>query len=116
MSNAFVAHIQDRLREEIQRCGMSLAAASRAAGESSPQRLKDVVCGRQKCSADLVAKLMIIGVDGLYVLTGDRTQNASSNLASDETVLIEGYRALDAASKTRLLKSLLSSAAGSAES
>lgn len=107
MSNDLVELIHVRLREEIDRCGMSLAAASRAAQESSPQRLKDVVSGRQKCPADLVARLMVIGVDAMYVLTGDRPQHVSNKLAPDEEVLIDGYRTLDTSSKKRALASML---------
>ncbi|MCL7930453.1 hypothetical protein [Halomonas llamarensis] len=53
--------------------GFSLAEASRRAGENSPQRLKDVLAGRQKCSADLVARLAPLGVDIFYVMTGQRS-------------------------------------------
>ncbi|WP_053146871.1 helix-turn-helix transcriptional regulator [Pseudomonas sp. Pf153] len=109
MSIDLVDYIHVRLREEIDRCGISLAAASRAAGESSPQRLKEVVSGRQKCPADLVAKLAVIGVDAQYVLIGERGQGARPpSLAPDEELLLDGYRALDAASKKRMLASLIS--------
>ncbi|WP_421865188.1 hypothetical protein [Motiliproteus sp.] len=47
-----------------------MAAASREMGEASPQRLKDVVSGRQKCPAELVGKMAPLGVDISYVLTG----------------------------------------------
>ncbi|NMX60217.1 hypothetical protein [Pseudomonas sp. WS 5079] len=107
MSTDLVELIHVRLREEIDRCGMSLAAASRAANETSSQRLKDVVSGRQKCPADLIAKLMGIGVDAMYVLTGDRSLSVSSKLAPDEEVLLDEYRSLDTASKKRALTSLL---------
>ncbi|MGY1949484.1 MULTISPECIES: hypothetical protein [Pseudomonas] len=107
MSTDLVGLIHERLREEIDRCGLSLAAASRAANESSPQRLKDVVSGRQKCPADLVANLLVIGVDAMYVLTGDRTQHLPSKLAPDEEVLLDGYRALDTPSKKRALAAML---------
>lgn len=73
MSIGLVENIPQRIREEISLLGISLAEASRRAGENSPQRLKDVLAGRQKCSADLVARLANIGVDVSYVLTGIRT-------------------------------------------
>lgn len=107
MSSDLVESIHVRLREEIEKCGFSLAAASRAANEASPQRLKDVVSGRQRCSADLVAKMMAIGVDGLYVLSGIRASGNSLQLAADEEVLLEGYRALDIANRKKLLAALL---------
>lgn len=107
MSSDLVEHIHSRLREEIERCGMSLAAASRAAGEPSPQRLKDVASGRQKCPADLIAKLMVIGLDAQYVLIGERSAALPAKLAPDEEMLLEGYRALDSAKRKRLLAALL---------
>lgn len=103
-----VGYIHVRLREEIDRCGLSLAAASRAAGESSPQRLKEVVSGRQKCPADLVAKLVVIGVDAQYVLVGERAQIAKPPLTPDEEMLLEAYRALDVGDRKRMLAGLIS--------
>lgn len=108
MSIDLVGYIHVRLREEIDRCGLSLAAASRAAGESSPQRLKEVVSGRQKCPADLVAKLVVIGVDAQYVLVGERAQIAKPPLTPDEEMLLEAYRALDVAGRKRMLAGLIS--------
>jgi hypothetical protein len=107
VSTDLVEHLHLRLREEIDRCGLSLAAASRAAGETSPQRLKEVVSGRQKCPADLVAKLLVIGVDAQYVLIGERAQAGKPQMAPDEEMLLDGYRALDAASKKRMLASII---------
>lgn len=108
MSIDLVGYIHVRLREEIDRCGLSLAAASRAAGESSPQRLKEVVSGRQKCPADLVAKLVVIGVDAQYVLVGERAQITKPSLTPDEEMLLEAYRALDVADRKRTLAGLIS--------
>ncbi|WP_409284326.1 hypothetical protein [Pseudomonas protegens] len=107
MSSEMVESIHVRLREEIDSCGLSLAAASRAADEASPQRLKDVVSGRQKCSADLLAKLMVVGVDVLYVLSGVRAKARPAELASDEEILLEGYRALEKSKRKQLLAALL---------
>ncbi len=71
MSIGSVENIPQRLRDELTRLGLSQAEASRRSGESSPQRLKDVLAGRQRCPADLVARLATIGVDYSYVLTGE---------------------------------------------
>ncbi|SFT54831.1 Phage repressor protein C, contains Cro/C1-type HTH and peptisase s24 domains [Halomonas saccharevitans] len=65
-----VEEIPSRLREELNRLNLSMAAAARNAGESSSQRLKDVLSGRQKCPVDLLARLESLGVDIFYVLTG----------------------------------------------
>lgn len=70
MSTESVEIIHLRLREEIERLGLSLAEAARLAGEKSPQRIKDVVSGKQRCPSDLLTRLDNVGVDVLYVLTG----------------------------------------------
>ncbi len=87
MSNVLVENIPQRIREEISLLGLSLAETSRRAGENSPQRLKDVLSGRQKCSADLLARLATLGVDISYVLTGERTKEASSIAEQPATYL-----------------------------
>lgn len=72
MSTELVEEIHVRLREEIDRLGISLAEAARSAGEKSPQRIKDVVSGKQRCPAELLARLEGIGVDIFYVITGKK--------------------------------------------
>ena len=72
MSTDSVEIIHVRLREELDRLGLSLAEAARVAGEKSPQRVKDVVSGKQRCPSELLARLDGSGVDVLYVLTGRR--------------------------------------------
>lgn len=110
MSNDLVEHIPVRLRSEIDRMGLSLAAASRAAGESSPQRLKDVMSGKQKCPVELIARLAGTGVDLIYVLTGERWDSngvGSQQMPADEQLLLDAYRGLSAVKKKQLLASLL---------
>ena len=70
--------------------------------------MKEVVSGRQKCPADLVAKLVVIGVDAQYVLVGERAQIAKPPLTPDEEMLLEAYRALDVADRKRMLAGLIS--------
>lgn len=77
MSTDLVEKINARLRDEIEQAGMSLAEAARAAGEKSPQRVKDVVSGKQRCPIDLLARLDGTGVDVFYVLTGKRISSAT---------------------------------------
>lgn len=109
MSNDLVEEIHLRLRAEIARCGLSMAAASRAAGESGPQRLKDVIAGRQKCPIELLARLAPSGVDLIYVLTGEESANrpTSAALPLDEEMLLDAYRGLSAPKKKELLGDLL---------
>lgn len=95
--------IRIRLRQEIDKSGLSLAAASRAVGEPSPQRLKDVVSGRQKCTADLLANLIHIGVDSFYVLTGQKSATA---ISPEEVRLLVSFRAADVQVKAAVLRAL----------
>lgn len=76
MSIGDVEQIHLRLREELSARGISLAEAARQAGEKDPQGLKDVVGGRKRLSAELLAKLAVTGIDTQYVLTGVRTGTA----------------------------------------
>lgn len=101
MSTVEVENIHHRLREELDRLGFSLASAARKAGESSPQRIKDVVSGKQRCPVDLLARLLPLGVDTQYIMTGQHS--AATALAPDESILVEGYRKLDGRGKAGLL-------------
>ncbi len=96
MSTDLVELISIRLRAEIARIGLSLAAAARAAGEASPQRIKDVVSGKQRCPVDLLARLDGTGIDAFYVLTGRREADEDglpSGLTSEEHALLNAFRA-----------------------
>lgn len=95
MSNDLVENIHHRIREEISLLGLSLAETSRRAGENSPQRLKDVLSGRQKCSADLLARLAALGVDISYVLTGERTNEQERSSAAEQQAAYLNQRMSD---------------------
>lgn len=113
MSSDSVEGIHLRLRGELDRLGLKLADASRQAGEVSTQRLKDVVSGRQKCPAELVARLAVTGIDVLYVLTGAQTTSNGAlthHLPPDEQLLLDAYRGLNASRKKQLLAELLTGA------
>ncbi|HBO1668404.1 helix-turn-helix domain-containing protein [Pseudomonas aeruginosa] len=108
MSIHLVEKLHERLREELDRHGLKLAAAARLIGEASPQRLKDVVSGRQKCPAELLGKLAVTEIDLIYVLTGERAVLPKRpELPADEQILLDGYRSLSAPKKKLLLASLL---------
>ena len=114
MSSDEVEIITQRLRDELSRLNLSLAAASRAAGEAGPQRLKDVMAGKQKCPIDLVARLAHTGVDILYVMTGTRTPRPVEGLSVAEEKVLDNYRSLpeeDQASVRRLTNALAESVA-----
>lgn len=61
-----------RLKEELARLALKPAAAAKAIGEPDSQGLRDVLGGRKRLSAELLAALAITGVDVAYVLTGQR--------------------------------------------
>lgn len=90
MSSVLVEELHERIRLELKRLGLSLAAASRAIGEEdNMQNLKDVVNGRKRCPAEFVGKLAGIGVDAVYVLTGQRQVNAYCSGSSESLKVSE---------------------------
>ena len=78
-----------RLKEELDRLGLKPAAAAKAVGEQDSQGLRDVLGGRKRLSAELLAALSATGVDVAYVLTGQR---ADMVLTAEERLLVERYR------------------------
>ena len=84
MSSTDVEHMLARLRDEIDRAGyQSLAEASRAAGDETPQGLRDVVSGRKRCSVEYLMRLGAIGVDVTYVMTGQRISSSAEAPQAD---------------------------------
>jgi transcriptional regulator with XRE-family HTH domain len=67
-----VENFHERLREELERLGLKVAEAARATGDPSGQGLRDVVNGRKRLTAELLARLIPLGVNERYVLTGLR--------------------------------------------
>jgi len=61
------------------------------------------VSGRQKCPADLIARLIAVGVDPIYVLTGAVTLKNEAPLSSDESILVDAYRSLSPSKKREAL-------------
>lgn len=97
-----------RLKEELERLGQKPAAAARAAGEPDSQGLRDVLGGRKRLSADLLAALSAtIGVDASYVLTGNREASPLEVLSGDERMLLERYRGSPQPLKDAALRVLL---------
>jgi hypothetical protein len=86
-SNTENFHI--RIREELDRLGLSLAEASRRAGEKSGQRLRDVVSAKQRCPIDLLAALHGLGMDVAYVVAGGHAVSVGSE---EEAKLLEAFR------------------------
>lgn len=96
-----------RLRNELERLGIKPAAAARAAGEPDSQGLRDVLGGRKRLSADLLAAIgATSGVDVLYVLTGERNAPSPVVLSSDEQELLALFRAAPLAVKATAIGGL----------
>jgi transcriptional regulator with XRE-family HTH domain len=64
---------RERLKDEIERLGVTQAEAARAAGLRDSQGIRDVLAGRKRLTAELLAALAQAGVDVLYVLIGRRS-------------------------------------------
>ena len=68
-SSVDVEKMLSRLREAIENAGFeTLADASRAIGEATPQGLRDVVTGRKRASVEFMMRLRSAGVDITYVM------------------------------------------------
>ena len=101
MSINDVEYLHIRLKEELKSRGISAAEASRLAEEPSGNRLREVLNGRQRLSAELLGRLVITcGVDANYVLTGkrnpheiriDHVRAAFEMVADAEAQLPEGH-------------------------
>lgn len=90
-------NIPGRLRQELNRLGLSQAEASRLIGEG-PQGLRDVCTGRKRASAELLGQLAEkAAIDVVYVLTGrfatnEHTGQAARAMTADEQILLDNYR------------------------
>ncbi len=98
-----------RIRAELERLGLSQAEAARKAGEKSPQRLRDVLIGKQRCPLELLSALCELGVSAGFVVTGDRNQ---VGISDEHARLIAAYDAAPAAIRAASLAVLGSHAAG----
>lgn len=86
---------------------MKPAAAARAAGEADSQGLRDVLGGRKRLSAELLAALAIAAcVDTRYVLTGQRDAPPPEVLTQDERELLALFRAAPLAVKAAAIGAL----------
>ncbi|NLR73558.1 hypothetical protein [Leeia aquatica] len=87
MSNGIVDLIHVRLKDELDRLGLKPAVAAKAAGEPDSQGLRDVLGGRKRLSADLLAALAAVGVDVQFILTGQRQGHGIGEAAVHQAVL-----------------------------
>lgn len=111
--------IGERLKEERERLDLTQPVFSEVAG-AKKRTLIDWEKNISSPTAVQLSALCSIGVDVLYVLTGQRgaTVQASSQFSStaempiDEQLLLETYRALPTAKQKKLLADLLTGNTG----
>ncbi len=89
--------ITERFTEEVQRTELPVSEVARRMGEASHQRVRDVMRGKQRLPADMLAKAALIGFDVNYILTGTPPQ-----LSRKEAALIKHYRAASSADRDHL--------------
>lgn len=90
--------IGPRLREERERVGLNQEQFAEAGGVSR----RTVVAwekGEQFPNAAFLAVVSGMGVDVLYVLTGQRMQPVESTLTLEEQALLDNYKHSDEASR-----------------
>lgn len=89
MSTSDTENFHIRIREELDRLDLSLAEASRRAGEKSGQRLRDVVSAKQRCPIDLLAALHGLGMDVAYIVAGSHAVSVANE---EEAKLLGAFR------------------------
>lgn len=89
--------ITERFTEEVQRTALPVSEVARRMGESSHQRVRDVMRGKQRLPADMLAKAALIGFDVNYILTGTPPQ-----LSHKETAILNNYRAASSEGRDHL--------------
>lgn len=110
-SRKIVEQIHKRLKTELQRLNLSAAAASRLLGAEDSQGLRDVVGGRKRATAELLAGLLPLGIDVIYVLSGIRPVAAAA-LDPAEQALLESYRRCPPAGRVSLIQTAAVLSAG----
>lgn len=66
--------LRERFKEELKRLNLSGAEAARRLNEKNGDRMKSMLGGRIRIPADVLANaVQVLGMDGSYVLTGQRS-------------------------------------------
>lgn len=100
-----------RLKEERERLNVSQAALAEIGGKKKLAQLK-YEQGESSPTAAYLERIAAIGVDVLYVLTGERAAGLPAGLSADEQLLLESYRGLPVPKQKALLAQLLTGGAG----
>lgn len=91
MSEIKYVQIGERLREERLRIGLSQVDFSLYCG-ASRNALLQWERGETAPNAGVLATMTNLGVDALYVVTGQRQGESESTLAPEEKVLLSAWR------------------------
>lgn len=89
----------NRLRQERKRLGLSQEKFATLGGVTRDTQM-NYESGSRKPDSDYMIALAIVGVDVLYLLTGEY---GLSTLSADEKKLLSGYRGLDIRGKAGVL-------------
>jgi transcriptional regulator with XRE-family HTH domain len=89
VSSGFEEILRERIREELESLGLSLADAARKMESGDYNGLRDVCNGRKRVTAEFLNQLGATGVDVNYILTGTRMMG---ELKPDEAALVDNYR------------------------
>ncbi|KVS58013.1 helix-turn-helix domain-containing protein [Burkholderia cepacia] len=95
--------IGNRLKDERMRIGLSQAEFA-ALGGLGKQAQLNYESGARSPDANYLAALTKVGVDPLYVITGERAQ--PSKMPEEEAVLLEGFRQLNDVGRTAVQASI----------
>lgn len=95
-----------RIKEERERLGLNQTdfAAEGGVGRKSQFNYEE---DERRPDADYLSAIAAVGADVLYIITGQRSSTRPPPLKSDEQVLLDGYRSLDAMTKRRALAFML---------
>lgn len=99
-----------RVQSERKRLALSQQAAADAAGIRREMWAK-YEAGAEP-GAKALAGMVLMGVDVIYILTGQLDQSAASPLAQDEAVLLDSYRRCTPAARGNLIQTAALLAAG----
>lgn len=89
MSAEDIENLYLRFRSEVKRLG-SIAETSRRIGEKSPVGLRDVCKRRKRLTAELLMRVAALGVDSLYVITGQRV-STRLDLSPVQRALLDSF-------------------------
>jgi transcriptional regulator with XRE-family HTH domain len=98
--------IGTRLKEERERLKLSQAALAEIGGKKKLAQLK-YEQGESSPTASYLAAAQRVGVDVLYVVTGERAAGLPAGLSAEEQLLLETYRALPTPERKKVLAGML---------